>query len=152
MKRSLGLLFLVIVSGTLMLACSKPLTVEQQVISVIREMETRIEDGERRPFMNHISAEFDGQNGQLNHDQLRAMVIYQLNRYKRLHAQLFPIRVTETGENAAKAEFKALITGGPRWVPENGQIYEFETHWLKQDGEWLLNSANWTPTPLEEIL
>jgi len=33
----------------------------------------------------------NGQNGQLNRQQLRGLVIYQLNRHQRLHAQLFPI-------------------------------------------------------------
>lgn len=152
MKRAPGLLFAGFLISILLHACSKPLTVEQQVISVIREMETRIEDGERRPFMSHVAADFSGQNGQLDRAQLRAMVIYQLNRHQRLHAQLFPIRVTETGADTASAEFRALITGGPRWIPESGQVFEFATDWRKQDGDWLLQAAKWTPVDLEEIL
>jgi hypothetical protein len=152
MKRSPGLLFTTFLIGLLLHACSKPLTVEQQIISVIREMETRIENGERRAFMSHVSAEFNGQNGQLNHAQLRAMVILQLNRHQRLHAQLFPIRVKETATDSATAEFRALITGGPRWLPESGQVFAFDTQWRKQDGDWLLHAATWTPVPLEEVL
>jgi len=133
-------------------ACSKPLTIEQQVIAVIREMETRIEAGERRPFMSHVTEDFEGQNGRLTRDQLRALVIYQLNVHQRLHAQLMPIRVSETGENSASATFKALVTGGPGWIPKNGQVYDFDTHWRLEGGEWMLYQANWTPTPLDEIL
>lgn len=134
------------------IACSKPLTTQQQVIAVIREMEARIEEGERRPFMKHIAEDFSGQKGQLNRDQVRGMVIYQLNRYQRLDARLFPIRVTETGEAMAMARFRALVTGGAGWLPENGQVYDFETHWSKQSGDWLLTSANWEPVPLEEVI
>ncbi len=141
--------FLIIAAS---ISCSKPLTVEQQVIAVIREMETRIEDGERRPFMRHVAPEFSGQGGRLTHDELRAMVVFQLNRHQRLHAQLFPIRVSETGVDSAQAVFRALITGGPGWLPDSGQVYDFETHWLRQDGDWMLVSANWTPVPLEEVL
>ncbi len=133
-------------------ACSKPLTIEQQVIAVIREMETRIENGERRPFMSHVAEDFAGQSGGLTREQLRALVIYQLNVHQRLHAQLMPIRVSETGENTASATFKALVTGGPGWIPENGQVYDFDTHWRLEGGEWMLYQANWTPTPLDEIL
>ncbi len=89
-------------------ACSPPLTVSQQVIAAIREMETRIEDGERRQFIKHVSEDFSGQNGQLNRQQLMGLVIYQLNRHQRLHAQLFPISVNETGEQTASANFRAL--------------------------------------------
>lgn len=133
-------------------ACSKPLTTQQQVIAVIRNMEAQIEEGERRPFMNHVADEFSGQNGQLNRDQLRGMVIYQLNRYQRLSAQLFPIRVTETGEGLATATFRALVTGGAGWLPENGQVYDFETHWTRQSGDWMLLKADWTPVPLDKVI
>ena len=135
----------------LLSACSQPLTVEQQVIAVIREMETRIEAGERRPFMSHIAEDFQGQSEAMTRDQARALMIYQLNHHQRLHAQLFPIRVTETGEGTATAEFRALVTGGPRWIPESGQLYDFHTGWRRDDGEWMLISARWKPVPLEEV-
>jgi hypothetical protein len=63
-----------------------------------------------------------------------------------------PIRVSETGDDTASASFRALITGGPNWIPDSGQIYDFETGWIKLDGDWLLLSATWTPTPLEKAL
>lgn len=144
-------LFIVCISLT-GVGCSKPLTTEQQVIAVIRDMEARIEDAERRPFMNHVADGFNGQNGQVNRDELRGLVMYQLNKYQRLSAQLFPIRVTETGEGLASAKFRALITGGAQWLPENGQIYDFDTHWSKASGEWMLVKANWTPVPLESVI
>lgn len=148
--RLLCLLLILLLAGSA--SCSKPLTVEQQVIAVIREMETRIEDGERRPFMSHVSDDFSGQNGRLTHDELRAFVLLQLNRHQRLHAQLFPIRVTTDSEESAKATFRALITGGPGWLPDRGQVYDFETQWRKQSGDWMLHSANWTPVPLDKVL
>ena len=130
-------------------ACSPPLTVSQQVIAAIREMETRIENGERRPFISHVAEDFNGQNGQLNRQELQRLVIYQLNRHQRLHAQLFPINVTETGEEEASATFRALITGGPGWIPDQGQLYDFETFWRDEGGEWKLTSANWKTVRLD---
>ncbi len=133
-------------------ACSPPLTVSQQVIAAIREMETRVEKGERRQFIRHVSEDFSGQNGQLNRQELQRLVIYQLNRHQRLHAQLFPISVNETGAETASAKFRALITGGPGWIPDQGQFYDFETLWRYESGEWKLTGANWKPVPLEKIL
>jgi len=131
-------------------ACSKPLTVEQQIIATIRDMEAKIESGERRPFMERIAEDFTGQDGSLTREQVRALVLFQLNRYQRLQAQLFPIHVTETGEDTAAASFRALVTGGPNWIPESGQVFEFDTHWRLVDGEWQLYSASWDPSLLEE--
>jgi hypothetical protein len=133
-------------------ACGKPLTVEQQIIATIREMEARIEAGERRPFMQHIAEDFSGQGGSLDREQLRALMIMQLNRYQRLQGQLFPIRVEDTGDGTASAHFRALVTGGPNWLPESGQVFEFDTRWRKDGSEWLLTAADWDPVPLEEVL
>jgi hypothetical protein len=130
-------------------ACDKPLTVEQQVIAAIREMESTIEAGERRAFMAYIAEDFSGQQEVMTRDQVQAMVLFQLTRHKSLQVQLFPIRVTETGRGLASASFTALVTGGPNWIPESGQLFEFDTRWLLVDNDWLLQSANWKPAVLE---
>jgi hypothetical protein len=133
-------------------ACSQPLTLEQQIIAAIREMEAKIEAGERRRFMAHIAEDFTGQNGAMTREQVRAMVVFQLTRHKRLQAQLFPIHVAESGTNTASAGFRALITGGPNWIPENGRVFDFETHWRLVDDEWYLYAASWTPVALDQVL
>ena len=140
MRLLIGALLIVSIS-----ACNPPLTVSQQVIAAIREMETSIENGERRPFIKHVAKDFSGQNGQLNRMELQRLVIFQLNRHQRLNAQLFPISVTETGENTASASFRALITGGPGWIPDQGQLYDFVTSWRFESGDWKLASADWEP-------
>lgn len=141
-------LFLILAAASGLAGCGDELTVEQQVIAAIRDMEASIEAGERRAFMARVSDDFTGQGGSLNRDQLRALLIMQLNRYQRLQGQLFPIQVVETGAGAASARFRALVTGGPNWIPESGQVFEFETHWRRVDGEWLVHSADWTPVPI----
>lgn len=145
-RRSLLLLALLLLC--ILSACGQQLTVEQQIIATIREMEARIEAGERRPFMDYISDDFSGQGGRMNREQVRALMIMQLNRYQRLQGQLFPILVEEMGEGVATARFNALVTGGPNWIPDSGQMFAFETQWLRVDDEWLLQAANWEPIPL----
>lgn len=145
-------LLLILAAASGLAGCGEELTVEQQVIATIRDMEASIEAGERRAFMAHVSDDFTGQRGSLNRDQLRALLIMQLNRYQRLQGQLFPIRVEETGDGSASANFRALVTGGPHWIPENGQVFEFDTRWQRVDGDWLLRSADWKPVPLDEVL
>ena len=145
--RVAAILVLLLLSG-----CGERLTVEQQVIQTIRSMEDRIESGERRAFMTHVAEDFSAQDGRMNREQVRALVVFQLNRYERLQARLFPISVTETGAGTAEAQFRALVTGGPNWIPDSGQVYDFETGWRLEDGEWLLVSANWEPVPLDEVI
>jgi len=137
---------------TLLAGCGEGLTTEQRVIAAIRDMEAHIEAGERRPFMDYVADDFRGQGGSLDRDQLRALMIMQLNRYQRLQGQLFPIRVDQTGEGTATARFRALVTGGPGWLPESGQLFDFETRWRLQDGDWKVTAADWSPVPLEDAL
>ena len=133
-------------------SCEQPMTVGQQIRATILEMEKHIEAGERLAFMNYVSEDFRGQNGAMNRDQLRAYVVLQFNRYQRLQGQLLPIDVEDRGDGHAAAWFRALVTGGPNWIPDSGQVFEFETHWRQDGDEWVLTAANWTPIALEEAL
>jgi len=133
-------------------ACSPALTVEQQIIGVIRDMEANIEAGERRPFMAHVAAEFAGQNEAMTRDQLNALVLFQLHRHQRLHVQLFPIQVIAGMPGSAEARFRALLTGGPGWLPDRGQVYDIATRWQLQNDEWMLVGAQWQPVNAEDML
>lgn len=133
-------------------ACSEPTSVEQQITSEIRAMEAELEGGERLNFMSHISDNFRGQGGSMNRQDLRAYVVLQFNRYKNLEARLLPITVTEVNEYEATAQFRALLTGGANWIPENGQLYEFRTNWRLEDGDWMLAAAYWEPVAVGDLL
>ena len=65
---------------------------------------------------------------------------------------LTDVSVSQTDEHTATAVFRALVTGGPRWIPDSGQIFEFQTQWGWSEGEWLLSAASWEPVSLEEAL
>ena len=133
-------------------SCDKPLTTEQIIIGKIRNIEAQIEEGERRRFLDNIAEDFRGRNGRMNRQQLHAFVVLQLTRYKELNARLFPINVQTIGDAEASATFKALITGGSGLIPDNGQLYEFTTHWRKDDEEWMVVAADWEPTSMGELL
>ncbi len=125
--------------------CSSEVTLEQQIIATIRNMEAHIEAGERREFMDFVAKDFYGQGGEFKHDQLNAMLLYQLRRHKRVHAQILPITVQAAGVDEAEARFQILLTGGEGWMPDTGQLYEVTSLWQMQEGEWRLRSAQWRP-------
>ena len=133
-----------IVLATLLLAaCSEKLTVEQQVIATIRNMEFAAEEGQHLEFMGYISESFAAQQGSMDRREFHRFMIFQINQNRRLQAQFFPIFVTETGVNTAAAHFRLLVTGGAGLLPDRGQIFEVETHWLSDGGDWQLDQADW---------
>jgi hypothetical protein len=132
-------------------ACSQPLTVEQEVIATIRDMESSIESGERRPFIAHVDKNFNGQDAVMTRDQLNALILYQLNRHAQVQVQFMPIHITPAKNGEAEAYFDVLLTGGPGWLPDSGQVFSFVTRWHQQGGEWLLLSANWKPVTIDPM-
>jgi hypothetical protein len=115
-------------------------------------METQIEAGERRAFMAHVAEDFRGQRGAMTRDELQAYVVLQFTRYKSLEARLMPITVNEISEGEARADFRALLTGGPNWIPERGQLYQITTHWRLDGDDWMLIAAWWEPIPIGELI
>ena len=126
-------------------ACSEPLTLEQQIIATMRNMEAHVEARERRAFMAYVAADFNGQDGEFNRDQLNGLLLYYLRRYKQVNAQLLPVKVESRGENIAEASFQVLLTGGEGVLPQSGQLVDVNSSWKRMDGEWMLQSARWTP-------
>lgn len=134
----------------LLAACGKELTVEQQVIATIRNMEYAAEEGQHLDFMGYIADTFKGQQGSMDRREFHRFMIFQINQNRRLQAQLFPIYVRETGNQTAAADFKVLVTGGAGLLPDSGEFFEVETRWVRDGDDWLLNGADWEAVRLPD--
>lgn len=134
----------------LLAACGEKLTVEQQIIATLRNMEYAAEEGQHLNFMGHVADTFEGQQGSMDRREFHRFMIFQINQHRRLQAQFFPINVMETGEESASANFKLLVTGGAGLVPDSGQLYEVETQWLRDGGDWMLIGADWEAVRLPD--
>lgn len=131
-------------------ACGAKLSVEQQVIATLRIMETAAEEGQHLDFMTHISDSFSGQQGSMDRREFHRFMLFQINQNRRLQAQFFPIYVREISESEATAQFKLLVTGGAGLLPDRGQLFEVETQWQRDGGDWLLIGANWEAVQLPD--
>lgn len=140
-----------IIAVLLLAACSDELSVEQQVIATIRNMEYAAEEGQHLEFMTYVADSFGAQQGSMDRREFHRFMIFQINRNRRLHAQIFPIYVAETGEDTASAHFRILVTGGAGLLPESGQLFEVETSWLRDGGGWDLAEADWEPVYLPDL-
>ena len=135
----------------LLLACSKQLTVEQQVIATLRNMEVAAEAGEHLEFIGYVAVTFTAQHGSMARRDFHRFMIYQINQHRRQRAQFFPIYVTDLGNDQAAAQFQLLVTGGAGLLPESGQLYEVQTRWIRDGSEWMLEGAEWEPVYLPDI-
>ncbi len=66
-------------------------------------------------------------------------------RYRSLGVHAGPLAV-EMQPGHATVRFQAALTGGDGGVlPEAARLYDVETGWRLEDGEWRLVSVAWTP-------
>ena len=143
--------FAAVLAGLLLSACSENLTVEQQIIATLRNMEVAAESGEHLQFMTFVADDFQGQLGSMDRLGFHRFMLFQLNQHRRLQAQFFPIQVKETGENQATANFNLLVTGGGGLLPDSVQVFEVDTAWFKDGDDWLLTRAEWETVALPDI-
>lgn len=135
----------------LLASCSEELSVEQQIIGTLRNMEYAAEEGQHLEFMAYIDDSFGGQQGSMDRREFHRFMIFQINQNRRLQAQFFPIYVTDLQGGLASAHFRLLVTGGAGLLPESGQLFEVETRWLRSGGDWMLTHADWEPVRLPDL-
>jgi len=144
------LFFSIAVVFAALVSCGEKLTVEQQVIATLRDMESAAEEGRHLDFMANVADDFSARQGAMGRLEFHRFMIFQINQHRRLQAQFFPIFVTETGADSASAHFKLLVTGGAGLLPESGQLFDVETGWIRNGGDWLLSRADWEPVRLPD--
>ena len=152
LSTALPALLTALLSALLLVACAEKLSVDQQIIATLRNMEYAAEEGEHFEFMAYLADSFSGQQGSMDRRGFHRFMIFQINQNRRLQAQFFPIYVKETGENQASAHFRLLVTGGGGLLPDRGQLFAVETHWLREGGDWLLDKADWKAVQLSDPL
>ncbi len=148
----LALSLVALLGGFLLASCSEERTIAQQIIAAINEMEENGEAGRRGAFMDRVHESFSGQSGRLTRDEFQRFMMLQWNQNQRLHAQLFPIAVTEDWDQQASARFKVLVTGGRGFIPDRGQMFEVFTVWQLEGGDWYLLRADWEPVEFEGLI
>ena len=92
-----------------------------------------------------LAEDFVGNDG-LDRRGARQLAAGVFLRHRDVSATLGPVQVELRGREDAIARFTVLAAGGSGGVlPERGQVYEVETGWRLQDGEWRLLNASWEP-------
>ena len=74
-----GRLAVTVLTLFLLISCSGEPTVEQQIIATINEMKQLAEEGKRRPFMDMVAGDFNGQLGALTKDEFHRFMVFQWN-------------------------------------------------------------------------
>ena len=119
---------------------------EQAVRAQLEVLQQAIDARDAGAVEDLLAEDFIGNEGmdRRGAKQLAAAVFL---RHREIGARLGPVTVELRGEREAIARFSVLATGGSGGLlPEQGQVYQVQTGWRLQDGDWkLLNAIRTTP-------
>jgi hypothetical protein len=89
-----------------------------------------------------LSEDFDGNGGRLERKDLANLIRLARLRGEHIGVTLGPISVERRGERLV-ADFTVSLTQGSRLLPDAAGVYQVETAWRKEGGEWRCYSATW---------
>ena len=114
---------------------------EDKLRATIAGMQDAIGKRDVSALRDAMAGDFIGPDG-LDRDGARRIAQVMFLRYREVGVVLGPLDV-ELAAQHATVRFSATLTGGAGMLPDSGQIYDVETGWRLEDGEWRLVNANW---------
>lgn len=122
-------------------ACTKT-PPEQALRDTMAELQTAVEARDASAVQSFLAGDFVGPDG-LDRDGARRMATLYLMRHGSVGMTLGPLAV-RMQEDHARVDFSVALTGGSgRLLPESGQVYDVQTGWRVEDGDWKMTSATW---------
>lgn len=116
---------------------------EQALRSTIAGMQAAAEAHDTDALFEPIAEDFAGSEG-MDRQAFRRYVTLTGMRNQKVGVQLGPLDV-KLFDQRATVSFTAALSGGANWLPERAQVYQVDTGWRLEDGEWKLISAKWEP-------
>ncbi len=142
---TIGLFLLLAALASMLVACTRT-PPEQRLREQISAMQAAIESRDARDFMQGVTDDFAGNAG-MDRAALQQVIRAQVIANLRIGVTLGPaeVQLHEDGRRAT-VRFTAMATGGSgRMLPERGRVYDIETGWRDEDGQWRLYAAQWKP-------
>ena len=115
---------------------------EAQVRAAIASIAQAAEAGSAGDVGAPLSEDFDGNAGQLDRRGLTGMVRLLALRGEHVGVTMEPVSIEPRGERMV-ATFTVTLASGGRLLPDQLGVYQVESAWRKEDGEWRCYTANW---------
>lgn len=128
-------LVLLVASG-----CSRP-PAEQALRETIASMQAAAEERDANGLAGHLAEDFIGPGG-MDRDGFRRYAALAWLRSRAVGVTLGPLDVDVSGEHA-RVRFTAATRGGAGILPDSAGLYQVDTAWRVEAGEWRLISAEW---------
>lgn len=131
----------VLVLWSLLLGCSRT-PPEQQLRESLGQLQAALERRDASAMSDWLADDFVGLDG-MDRDAARRLARVMFLRHRDVGVTLGPLEVA-LQEGHATVRFTAAVSGGSgRILPNSARVYEVETGWRMDDGEWRMTSVRW---------
>ena len=140
--RKTACLLIVLTLFALALSACRRTPDEEQVRAAIAAIAQAAEAGSAGDVGAPLSEDFDGNAGQLDRRGLTGTVRLLALRGEHIGVTMGPVSIEPRGERMV-APFTVRLTSGGRLLPDQLGLYQVESAWRKEDGEWRCYMASW---------
>jgi hypothetical protein len=140
--RKTACLLIVLTLFALALSACRRTPDEEQVRAAIAAIAQAAEAGSAGDVGASLSEDFDGNAGQLDRRGLTGTVRLLALRGEHIGVTMGPVSIEPRGERMV-ATFTVTLTSGGRLLPDQLGLYQVESAWRKEDGEWRCYTARW---------
>lgn len=135
--------WMVLIPAMLVVASCHRTPDEQRIRDTVVAMQAALEARDPRSFIGHVSADFTGNDGQVDRDGLHNLLRAQVLRNESIGVTLGPVDVDLQGDRAT-VRVTATFTGGSGGLlPERGSIYSITSGWKREGSNWKCYNASW---------
>ncbi|OOG55844.1 hypothetical protein B0E47_08265 [Rhodanobacter sp. B05] len=116
---------------------------EEQVRQVIAAVSRGAESASAGDVVAPLSKDFDGNAGELDRRSLGNMVRLVALRGEHIGVTMGPVTIEHRGARIVATFTVGLSSGSGGLLPGRLGVYQVESAWRHEDGEWLCYSASW---------
>ncbi|MEO9079946.1 MAG: hypothetical protein ABI268_11630 [Rhodanobacter sp.] len=134
-------LWLVALASTGLSGCQRTPD-ELQIRTMISAVAEAAESATANKVVAPLSDDFDGNGGELDRRAVSNLVRIRALRGEHIGITTGPITIDHRGQRMV-ATFNLTLTNRSRLLPDQMGLYQVESAWRKEHGEWRCYSASW---------
>ncbi|WP_343262949.1 nuclear transport factor 2 family protein [Luteimonas qiangzhengi] len=116
---------------------------EEALRQAVAEVQQSIESRDAGTLRRYLAEDFIGP-GAMDRDQARRTAALYMMQHQSVGLTMGPLEI-QLQEPHATVRFSAALTGGAgRLLPDRANLYQVETGWRMEGGDWKITSAKWT--------
>lgn len=123
------------------LACSRS-DPEKELRAAIGDMAAAIDQQRVADSLKHVSEDFTRESGAFGKADARRVLAGAMLRNEKIHLTTSVTDLRIDGERAF-VKLRVIAAGGSGLLPERGQMWEFDSVWRREDGQWKVYNAEW---------